>query len=84
MRPGVTVPIRLIVRAIRNGEPNELLRDERYLTEGREGFSANSYHRFFASIELAPGQYRVTVEALRDVPEFEGVESKFFIYSRYH
>ena len=84
VRPGVTVPIRLTVRSMRNGEPHELLRDERYLTQASEGFSANSYYRFFASIGLTPGQYRVTVETLRDVPEFAGVEAKFFIYSRYH
>ena len=83
VRPGVTVPIHLTVRAIRNGKPDELLRDERYLTEGSEGFSANAYYRFFASIGLEPGLYRATAETLQDVPEFADVESNFHIYSRY-
>ena len=83
VRPGVTVPIHLTVRTIRNGKPNDLLRDERYLAEGREGFSANSFYRFFASIGLEPGLYRVTAETLTDVPELASVESHFYFYSRY-
>ena len=83
VRPGVTVPVRLTVRSIRNGEPNELLLDERFLTEAHEAYSANYFNRFFAVMRLAQGQYRVTVETLQDVPEFEGVESNFYIYSRY-
>lgn len=83
VRPGVTAPIHLTVYTIQDGAPDKILRDERYLTEGREGFSANSYYRFFASIGLEPGLYRVTVETLQDVSEFAGVESNFHFYSRY-
>ena len=83
VRPGVTVPIHLTVRTIRSGKPDELLRDERYLTEGREAYSANAFYRFFGSIGLEPGQYRVTVETLQDVPELAGVETNFHFYSRY-
>jgi hypothetical protein len=76
---GVVVPVRLTVHAIDTAGGLKVLNDERYETEGRNGFTASYFSRLFATIRLSPGLYRVTVQTLRDVPEFEGIDSKFNI-----
>lgn len=81
---GIMVPIRLTVHSIDSTGALELLKDERYETQGHESFGANSFSRFIESIGLHPGLYRVSVNTLQDVPEFEHVETKVTIYTRRH
>lgn len=80
---GLPIPLKLqISRLDPSGEIS--IYDKEIIEEELEGYRADgsSFSKIIDIVKLPPGNYRVRVEALRDIPELAATPIQFGIYVR--
>jgi hypothetical protein len=78
---GLPIPLRLTITRL---DPSGVspIHDKEIIEEELEGYSATYYSKIIDTVRLSPGNYRVRVEALRDIPELAETPINFTIYIR--
>lgn len=78
---GLPIPLRLKISRL--DPPGELsIYDKEITEEELSGYSTKEFTKIIDRIKLSPGNYRVHVEALRDIPELAATPIQFGIYIR--
>jgi hypothetical protein len=75
---GLPIPLRLTVSRLDPSEASPLF-DKEFFELELQGMSATDYSKMITAIKLSPGNYRVRLEALRDIPELAEASIKFVI-----
>lgn len=81
---GVPIPLRIRVTRITPDEDEEVMILNKEISElTLTGYTADQFIKVIVSSHLSPGQYRASIESLKDVPELQEIQIEFAIVRAY-
>jgi hypothetical protein len=77
---GLPIPVRLILSRV-EGDNIESLIDETFFEQRLESHGANSFSKIITGRTLDPGEYRIRLESLQNIPELSDVSVSFNVHA---
>lgn len=83
VHPGIVLPVHLKIEKLDGAESTAKIMDQTFITAGAFSYGSTNRTRDITSVNLLPGKYRLTAEAVQDVALPQDIETSIDLYVRH-